>query len=117
MINHPLKTLTTWLMNGWILPLLLFVFMAVILVILPMADVVPNVSPSLMQSRQARPHQRVVVFMVDGFGLRKVSKRDTPMLVNRVKRSAFGTGLVFFPTVTASGLRSIFSGHRSIERQ
>lgn len=98
---------------GWITSVLLLLFLSLIPLLLPMADAVPEPVRPDDRPIAARKHPRVVIMMVDGLGYRKAVKSHLmPYLEGRIPISAFGMALASFPTITPTGLRAIFSGHR-----
>ncbi|MFI5363098.1 MAG: alkaline phosphatase family protein [Elusimicrobiota bacterium] len=104
--------------RGWVAPLTLLLFLSILPFLLPKADAIPETTPPSAERVAARPHARVVVFIVDGLGYAKAVKGGLmPRFVARIKTSAFGTALASFPTITPTGLRGILSGHRMIEPQ
>lgn len=93
----------------------LLAFMTAVVALLPTADVVPAAPIPQEAGAAARPHDRVVVFMIDGLGRRvALAPGAMPKLQDRLPKSAVGTALAVFPTITSQGLRTMFSGHEPI---
>jgi len=102
---------------GWIVPLLLFCFISLIPILLPMASIAPEAAKPPDRIAAARAHRRTVLLIVDGLGIRKaLAPGWMPRLRERTRKAAFGTAWASYPTITAPGITAIMAGHRTHPR-